>query len=381
MGRTSTALIVIVVALLSIGIVMLASTSSVKGESSFGDPQFFLKRQLAWLVVAVVIAPLVARFDYHWWQKLFPAMGVLAIVLLILPFMPVVGVTIGGSSRWVRLFPTSLQIQPSEFAKFSVVVVLASWMARIGYHSEDMKRGFLVPVAGLGIVLCLLLKEPDFGTTLLTGIVGMLLMFTGGTRLGYLVITGAMGVSAFVLAVMQDKVRIGRILAFIMPDKYPRTAYHLIQSKIALINGGLFGVGLGNSIQKQRYLPEAHTDFIYAIIGEELGLLASGLVLALFIAFLVCGIIISLRASDRFGKLLGFGLTIMISLQAAINIGVVTGCLPTKGIPLPFISYGGSSLVMSIVAVCVLLNIAEHWGQTRGGDQHTRPIKDRAHWF
>ncbi len=380
MGRTSTTLVTIVVALLSLGIVMLASTSSVKGEASFGDPQFFLKRQLAWLVVGIVIAPMIARFDYHWWQKLFIPMTLLSIALLALVFVPPIGVKLSGSSRWLRLFPSNLQFQPSEFAKFSVVIALSSWMARIGSRCQNFKEGLVFPVTGLAIVLGLLIMEPDFGTTLLVGVVGIMIMFAGGTRIGYLFIAGMLGVCGFVLAVMQDSLRMTRVLAFLMPDKYPKTAYHLAQSKIAFIEGGWMGAGLGNSLQKQRYLPEAHTDFILAIIGEELGLLATCGVVVLFIAFLMCGMIIALKAPDRFGKLLAFGLTVTIGLQAAINIGVVTGCLPTKGLPLPFISYGGSSLVMTVVAVSVLLNIAEHWGHGRV-DNHTRPIKDSGHWF
>ena len=163
-----------------------------------------------------------------------------------------------------------------------------------------------------------------------------------------------------------------------MPEKYPATAYHLAQSKVAFIRGGLFGVGLGNSIQKQFYLPEAHTDFILAIIGEELGFLATCGVLALFLGLLICGLIISFRAPDPFGRLLAFGLTIMTALQAAINIGVVTGCLPTKGLPLPFISYGGSSLIGSLAGIGILINIARHTAAVTQ-DEHTRPIKDRTH--
>jgi cell division protein FtsW len=271
-----------------------------------------------------------------------------------------------------------MSVQPSEFAKLGMIVVLAAWMARVGRRSDRFREGFMLPVMGLGVVLALIILEPDFGTTLVTGAVGMAMLFVAGTRLSHLLVAGALGLSGFILAVMRDPVRTMRILAFVMPEQYPEVARHLAQSKIAFIRGGLFGVGLGNSIQKQFYLPEAHTDFILAIVGEELGFIATVVVAALFLGFVICGMVISFRAQDIFGRLLGFGITMMIALQAAINIGVVTGCLPTKGLPLPFISYGGSSLLVSVAGVCILLNIAQHHAV---GDAHTRSIKDSGHRF
>ena len=377
MRRASSALVGIILVLLSLGIVMLASTSSVRAAAAFNDPQYFLWRQLAWLFIGVLVAVAVARFDYHWWRKRIVVIPLLVVslALLLLVLHPGIGVRVGGSSRWLRLGPFSLQ--PSEFAKFGVVIVLSSWMAMVGRRVRAFKEGLLVPLGGLGLVLLLLIREPDFGTTLLTGVVGMLIMFVGGTRVGYLVVSGVAGVCCFALAVMKDPVRLNRILAFVLPERYPATAYHLAQSKYAFINGGWFGVGLGNSIQKHLYLPEAHTDFILAIIGEELGFIATALVVLLFAGIVVCGMAISLRAPDGFGRLLAFGFTVLITLQAAINVGVVTGCLPTKGLPLPFLSYGGSSLVSTLAGVGVLLNIAHHAEQQE--DEHTRPIKDRWH--
>jgi cell division protein FtsW len=206
----------------------------------------------------------------------------------------------------------------------------------------------------------------------------MLILFAGGARIVYLVVTGVVGICGFALAVMQNPVRMGRVLAFLMPEKYPATAYHLAQSKVAFIVGRLHGVGLGDSMQKQLYLPEPHTDFILAIIGEELGFLATFGVLLLFLGLFICGLIITTKARDPYGRLIAFGMTMMISLQAAINVGVVTGCLPTKGLPLPFISYGGSSLMMSVACVSVLVNVALH--STEGHDDpHTKLIKDRHH--
>ena len=378
MRRIPSTLLAIVLALLALGIVMLASTSSVKAALTYSDPHHFIKRQLLWLALSIGVGAAVLRFDYHWWQKrpVLAVLGGLSLLLLVLVFVPGIGLKVGGSHRWLRLGP--LSFQPSELAKFSLVIVLAAWMTFIGRRARNFVEGLLAPIMGIGLVLGLLLLEPDFGTTLLAGSAGMLIMFAGGSRLGYLACTGGLGVIGFIVAIMHDPVRIKRILAFLWPDKYPDVAYHLAQSKIAFIRGGWFGVGLGNSIQKQFYLPEAHTDFILAIVGEELGYVATLAVVLLFLGYLVCGLIISLKAQDPYGKLLGFGFTVMTVMQAAINVGVVTGCLPTKGLPLPFISYGGSSLMMSVAGTCVLLNIAQH-SAAKQADEHTQLIGDRVH--
>ncbi|MDI6775523.1 MAG: putative lipid II flippase FtsW [Verrucomicrobiota bacterium] len=378
MRRASTTLATIVLSLLAIGIVMLASVSSVKGTESFADPYYFLKRQLIWLLVSALVGLAIARFDYHWWQRLAMPALVGALTLLALVFVPKIGMEIKGSARWLRLGPMSLQ--PSETAKFAVIVAMSAWMSAIGPRTARFREGLLAPLSGLGVVAALILREPDFGTTVLIVATGMLIMFVGGTRVGYLLTAGALGAAGFLYAVMRDPVRAKRILAFLMPEKYPDVHYHLAQSKIAFVNGGLFGVGLGNSIQKHLYLPEAHTDFIFAIIGEELGLAATWTIVALFLGILVCGTVISFRAPDKFGKLLSFGAMMTIVLQAAINMGVVTGCLPTKGIALPFISYGGSSLLASTACVALLMNVASH-AESEEEDVPTRAIRDGAHRF
>jgi cell division protein FtsW len=378
MRRTSSTLVAIVLALVSIGIVMLASTSSVRGEASFGDPQYFIKRQLVWLSVAAFGGAVLARFDYHWLRRLIVPLAGVSLLLLILVFVPGVGLKVGGSHRWLRVGPMS--VQPSELAKLVVIIGMSAWMSSVGRRVQTLKYGLILPLVGLAVFLGLIILEPDFGTTLLTGAVGMILLFAGGARVAHLAVTSVVMICLFILAVLRDPVRMGRVLAFLMPEKYPATAYHLAQSKVAFIRGGWTGVGLGNSIQKQFYLPEAHTDFILAIIGEELGFVATGIVVALFLGLLICGLIISFNAPDTFGRLLGFGITIMVALQATINVGVVTGCLPTKGLALPFISYGGSSLLASVAGIGILLNIAQH--ASRGAhDIHTRHIKDRAHRF
>lgn len=376
MRRTSSTLIAVVVLLLGLGVVMLASTSNVKASASFDDPYYFLKRQAAWLVVALAVGVVIARTDYHIWRRFAGPLAAVSVGMLLLVWMPKIGLSVKGSSRWLRVGPFS--VQPSELAKFATIIGLSAWIAHIGWRVRRLKDGLLWPIAGLGLVGGLLILEPDFGTALLIGLVGLLILYAGGTRVSYLIVTSFCAACAFALAVMRDPLRMGRVLAFLMPEKYPATAYHLAQSKVAFIRGGWLGVGLGKSIQKQFYLPEAHNDFILAIIGEELGFIATIGVILLFVAILVCGLLIAHRAPDPFGRLLGFGFTMMIAVQAGINVGVVTGCLPTKGLPLPFISYGGSSLVASMAAIAVLWNIAHHVDDD-GEDDHTRMIKDQTH--
>ncbi|MBM4143845.1 MAG: putative lipid II flippase FtsW [Lentisphaerae bacterium] len=376
MRRTASALLATVLVLLAIGIVMLASTSSVRGSAAHQDPYYFLKRQAVWLAAALAAAAVLLRFDYHWWQKLAAPMALSCVALLALVFVPGLGPRIGGSRRWLRIGPLSLQ--PSEFAKLATVIALSAWMTAVGPRSTNLKWGMILPIGGLGIVLGLLILEPDFGTTLLVGAVGFAILYGGGARLSHLAVAGVAGACAFGLALLQDPLRLNRLRAMFNPEAYPATAYHIAQSKAAFIRGEWFGVGLGNSLQKQFYLPEAHTDFILAIIGEELGFVGTGAVVLLFAAFAACGAIISFRAPDPMGKLVAFGISVWITLQAVINIGVVTGCLPTKGLPLPFISYGGSSLMSSMAAVAILVNIARH-SADKADDEHIRLIKDRAH--
>lgn len=356
---------------------MLASTSSVRAAELLHDPSYYMRRQLLWLIVGLILSYGAARLDYRLLRKFVVPLSAIALILLVLVFVPGIGVKVGGSHRWLGF--GGVRLQPSEVAKIMLVVALAAWMTRVERRATDLKTGLLVPLGGLGVTLVLLIAEPDFGTTLLCGLVGMSILYAGGTRMSYLVVTGVAGMCLFFLAILRDPLRLGRLLAFIFPEKYPATAYHLAQSKVAFIKGGLFGVGLGESIQKQFYLPEAHTDFILAIIGEELGLVATGLVLLFFVVIMLSGLYISFRAPDTFGRLLAFGLTVMLVLQAGINIGVVTGCLPTKGLPLPFISYGGSSLVGALTSVALLLSVAN--AGSAEPDEVSRAVKDRAHHF
>ena len=369
MWKTATILFSIVLILATLGIIMLASTSSAQAGVHGGDAAFFLKRQVPALVLGLLAAFVGARIDYRLWNKVAVPMGLVTMVMLIMVITPGVGKSVKGSHRWLQLGPLPT-FQPSELAKFALIVLLAWWMSRIQRRAAEVRRGLLVPVLLMGVITGLVFIEPDFGTTLLLGTVGLSLMFIGGTRLGYLLITAALGGSAVSLAILHNEERMRRIIAFLDPEKYAKDeAFQLLNALYAFVVGGAGGVGFGHSMQKLHYLPEAHTDFIFAIIGEELGLAASLGVVGLFIAFFACGLRISLRATDMFGRLVAFGIAITITLQAAINVGVVTGCLPTKGLPLPFISYGGTSLVITFLMVGVLINIAMQSGGEDADDE------------
>lgn len=357
MWRTASVLVGITLILTALGLVMLASTSGIHAEQQVGDPLYYVKRQLVALCFAMVMAFFVSRIDYHWWNRFALPLAVLAAVLLILALLPGIGVRAGGSNRWIRLGP--INFQPSELGKLAAIVVISWYMARTQRHVKRFGKGLLVPLLYLGVIVGLIFLAPDYGTTALVAVVGLILMYAGGTRLNYLCITAVLGVGAFGLAILQSPLRVRRIMAFLDREKYASDeAYQLLNALYAFVVGGARGVGLGESIQKRFYLPESHTDFIFAIIGEELGLIASLSVVLLFAIFFGVGMRIAYCVTDLFGKLLALGITLMITLQAALNMAVVTGVAPTKGLPLPFISYGGSSILMSMVMVGLLVNIA-----------------------
>jgi len=356
--RVRTVLILVVGVLCLFGLVMLGSTSGPHGERLFGNSNYFVHRQMIWLVAGLLAAVAGARTDYHRWLKMAWPIYVAALVLLVLVYIPGIGLNLKGSHRWIRL-PMGLTFQPSELAKFAVIVMMASWFGTRRREREGFKHGILLPGAILGGMLLLIVFETDFGATILIGATGGFMMFVAGAPFLYLLPFGVVAVGGLGWMISQNPQRMARIMAFLEPQKYAgREAYQLINALYAFVSGGARGVGLGESLQKHFYLPEAHTDFIFAIIGEELGIGASLSVVALYVTFLLCGLRISGRAPDTGGRLMACGITMIVSLQAAINIGVVTGRLPTKGLPLPFISFGGTSLVVLLFMVGVMLNIA-----------------------
>jgi cell division protein FtsW len=350
-------LVGIVACLITIGVVILYSTSGMPGLTDGPDPTAYLKRQALWILLGAAAFMVTSRLDYRLWRRLAVPIAVVTLIMLAMVITPGIGTRVSGSSRWLQMGP--IRFQPSELAKLASVMLLAWWMTRIQRNPQEFKRGLVIPCALIGLFGVLIILEPDFGTTMLIGAVGMAIMFVGGTRPSYLFLACLGSVSALGLLIAHNPERMGRIIAFLNPPKYARDeAYQLLQALYAFVAGGLHGVGLGNSIQKREYLPEAHTDFIYAILGEELGLWGSMGVLLLFLGLFACGMRIASVVDDRFGKLMAFGITLAITMQAGLNIGVVTGSLPTKGITLPFISFGGSSMMVSLAMVGILVNIA-----------------------
>jgi cell division protein FtsW len=355
-NKAAYTLLVLVLLLVAVGVVMLFSTSAVYAQERYGDPHFLLKRQVVWSLVAGLACIAAASVPYPRLRVAAPYVLIAAVVLLLLVFLPYVGLSIGGSRRWLNLF--GQRVQPSEFAKLGLITWLAYWLAREKRRLDRFKRGFLIPMGVTSLVLLLILAEPDFGCTALLGSAALAVMFVAGVRLRYLIPTVAAGGAAFGALILRNPERFERLMAFMDLDKYKATdGYQVWQAMLAFGSGGVNGLGLGNSRQKMFYLPEAHTDFIFPIIGEELGLIGTLAILVAFVLIVAVGIYISAKAQDPFGQYLGLGVTMLIALQAIINIGVVTAWLPTKGLALPFISYGGSSMVMNMAGVGILMSI------------------------
>jgi len=372
MQRTITVLIAAVLILVTAGLVMLFSASMVRYENS----TYFLGRQAMWLLLVSLPASIVcARIDFQWIRKIALPLAVFCAVALVLVRIPGIGRDINGSWRWIRLGP--LTVQPSEFAKIGMILATAWWISRRRRYMHTFRRGILVPMLGLGLFAGLLLVEPDFGTTVLTSLVIVTLLYVGGVHPAHLFGFGAAGVSGFILLLLNNPNRMGRIFAFLDPEKYAQgEAWQLVNALNAFASGGAYGTGLGNSIQKYYYLPEAHTDFIFPIIGEELGLSATLIIMLLFMVIFVCGLLIAARANDDFGRFTALGCTLMITLQALINLAVVTGSMPTKGLALPFISYGGSSLLVCASMIGLLVNVA-HMVRSPKTKKRTALFKDK----
>ncbi len=359
MNKAATALLMIMLVLLTVGVVMLFSTSALYAKDRYGDQRYLLKRQLAWMLVGGVACITAARGSYTRLRAVGTVALIAAAVMLALVLVPHVGLKVGGARRWLGVGP--MRFQPSEIGKLALVVWLAHWLAKEKRRLNKFGRGFAIPMGVVGILLVLVLAEPDFGSTALMASVSFAMMFVAGVRLRFLVPTLLSGVAGFATLVMHNPIRAARLMAFLDLDKYKKGAgYQVWQAILAFGSGGFNGVGLGNSRQKMFYLPEAHTDFIFPIIGEELGLVGTLAILLAFALLVACAVIISLRASDLFGQYLGMGIAVLLAMQALINIGVVTAWLPTKGLPLPFISFGGSNLVLNMVAVGLLLSIYRH---------------------
>jgi cell division protein FtsW len=346
-----------VAGLVAIGLVMVFSASSATAYATYHDTAYFLKRQLVWLAIGGAFAYLAYRIDYTKLKRISPALVGVTVLLLVLTLIPHVGLQTGGARRWLGL--SVLSFQPSEIAKLALVLFLAAKLSSLGEGVRSLVRG-VVPALLVAAVLAVpILLEPDMGTASLVMFTAFGMLFCAGARIEHLVVTVFALLPPVALAVGASAYKRARILAFLDPWKDAQnTGFHIVQSLLALGSGGIFGLGLGASRQKFFYLPEAHTDFIFAVVGEELGLLGTMIVLSLFSAFAIRAFMLAQRTTDRFGFFLIVGCALLIVIQAFINIGVVTSSWPVTGVPLPFISFGGTSLIVSLVAVALIMNVA-----------------------
>ncbi len=353
------ALLAVSGAILVLGLITLFSASVAVGIERFSDPNFFIKRQLIALVLGLIGAYIAFRIEYRFWQRWSFMLFVGSMVLLVLVLVPGIGISGQGAQRWLDLGP--IGFQPSELLKLTLILYLGAWLSERGIAGiRDFYTGLLPLAMVLGVIAFLILKQPDLGTLIIIAAIAVCMYFVGGADLGHLL--GLLGAGAVALgaAIALAPYRLARFTAFLNPSADPQGAgYHITQALLAVGSGGLFGLGLGRSRQKFLYLPEVTGDSIFAVIAEELGFLGSMLVVVLFLLFFWQCVRISRRASDAFGKLVAIGIGAWIALQAFINIGAMLGVLPLTGLTLPLVSYGGSSLIVTLIAIGILLNISK----------------------
>lgn len=380
------------VAILAVtGLLVLFSASGANGVRLYGDPIYFLKRQLIYLTVGVFIAFVVAKFDYHQWRKIpFLTIAFYIGVLLLLGWVLTCD-PINGSRRWINL--KLFRLQPSELAKISTVIAVGVWIDKSGWRVETLVRGILIPLLILFVPAVLTLAEPDFGAVMVMGATIMVLLLMAGVNFWYWLSAVVLGGVAFFLNVALNANRMARfaatsptIYSFLHPisefmmgllnisSSAPaaveaaakRASYQTEMSIVAIQRGGIFGVGMNQSMQKHAYLPESHTDFIFAVGAEEWGLLFSIFIILLFLTFWATSLYIGIKSEDRLGRFFAIALSFIIFFQAIFNLGVVCEALPTKGVALPFFSYGGTNLISAFLIVGTIISVALHSGNTRG---------------
>jgi cell division protein FtsW len=373
---TAPALAVLVGALCVFGLVMVGSASPIISLGLYGSPWAILIRQAMYMGVGACALFLFARMDYRKWRKVRGPLVVVTMGLLVVVLVPHLGVSAGGSSRWIGF--GMLQLQPSELMKLALAVFAADLLTRRANPAADPKMVMVPVLAVLGISGVLILKQPDMGTALVLACIAFGILFMGGVPMAPIMkLLGALAALALI-AGLADPYRRDRILSFLNPGgNKSGTGYQVWQSLIGLGSGHIFGLGLGGGREKYGTLPNAHTDFIFSVVGEELGLIGAFVLLALFFALAWYGLRAATAAPDRFGSLLAVGITTWITSQAVINIGAVVGVLPVTGIPLPFISFGGSSLIVTMAAVGILINIAAQERSAPFADRPRRRLSPR----
>ncbi len=346
-----------VLALVGLGLIIVYSASSQLSAHHLGEANFYLERQFIFALAGIILMILTKNIPCTFYSKLVYPLLVISFSLLILLLIPGIGHTVGGATRWIRLM--GLSFQPSELAKFTLVIYIAYSMSKKGSNMHSFTNGLLPHLIIAGSTMLLIILQPDLGTALIIGCWFFILLFVGGARLRYLFVILIPAVPFVIWLIWQAEYRLKRWLAFIDPWNDPKgIGFQIIHSFLAFGSGGVFGVGLGNGKQKLFYLPEPHTDFVLSVAGEELGFVGVAIIIFLFGVLIIRGIKISLDARDLYSSYLALGLTCLIGLQVIVNMGVVMGLLPTKGLTLPLISYGGTSLVFNLIGIGILLNIS-----------------------
>ncbi len=347
--------------LIGLGLIMVYSSSAAIAYQKFNDPYYFFKRQLSWIILGALLMSFFMRLDYSALQNItYPAL-IITLVLLVLVLFPQFGKKVGGAQRWLQL--GGFTFQPSELAKFTLILYVVHSLVKKQEKIKDFFYGYLPNLVVLGIFSILFLLQPDMGTTVIMLTVIFILFFIAGIKFSHLFYSILMLLPALCAAVLNSEYQRNRIVSFLNPEKDPLgSGYQIIQSFLAFGRGNIFGMGLGDGRQKLFFLPEPHTDFIFSIIGEELGFVGTVIVVLLFLVIIWRGVQIALKSPDLYGAYLSLGLTSLIGVQAMVNLAVSVGLLPTKGLTLPFVSMGGSSLIVSMVSAGVLLNISKKAG-------------------
>jgi cell division protein FtsW len=353
--------------LVSLGTVMVYSSSSIVSLERFGDEYFFLKKQILFALIGIIAMIIMTKIPYLLWRRTAYAGILISLGLLSLLLIPGLGVKVGGATRWLRVGGFSFQV--TELVKVALVIFLAHYLTKKKEHIREFFRIFPVPLFLTLAMVFLIMLQPDFGTAVIMIILLMFMFYLAGSRIFHLAGFVAAFIPIAVTLVICESYRIQRLLSFRNPwDDPTRSGFQIIQSFISFGSGGAFGVGLGDSMQKLFYLPEPHTDFILSVIAEEVGFIGVAVVIVLFALLIIRGFMISFNTTDLFGTLLSAGLTIIIAIETFINMAAVMGLTPTKGLALPFLSYGGTSLIMSMTAVGIVLNISSyHNRNTKSG--------------
>ena len=352
-------LLLVTLVLVTIGTVMIYSSSSIIAMERFKDGQFFLKKQIFFVLLGLGLMVFMTKIPFDQLRRLAYPGIIVSVVLLSLILIPHVGIRAGGATRWLRLGIFSFQV--TEMVKIAMVLFLAHLLTRKIKHVTEFKRGVLIPLSVTLLIVGLIILEPDFGTAVIITTILLLVLYLSGCRITHLAGLAALFAPIGLWLIFHKSYRLERLMSFLDPWKDPKhSGFQIIQSLLSFGSGGTFGVGIGDGMQKLFYLPEPHTDFILSIIAEESGFIGVAIVIFFFVVFIVRGFLISFKAPDLFSTLLAAGLTMLIALEAFINIAGVMGLIPLKGLALPFLSYGGTSLIMSLTAVGILLNISSH---------------------